>query len=113
MCILWDTGVKVAVCGVLLGSPRIPMTRAPRLGADGAVAAHDLAGAAAAETFVVLAAIELGNMYALCVGEAGLGYGRVVPGGGEQGAGTRIGGGRKGEEGGGESQKGEQGAAAP
>ena len=59
------------------------MTRAPRFGADGPVAAHDLAGAAAAEAFVVLAAIELGDMYALCVGEAGLGCRRVVPGGGE------------------------------
>ena len=38
------------------------MTRTPRFLANGAVAAHDLAGAAAAEAFVVLAAIELGDM---------------------------------------------------
>ena len=88
------------------------MTRTPRLGADRAVAAHDLAGAAAAETFVVLAAIELGDMVALCVGEAGLGCRRVVQGGGEQGAGTRIGGGREGEAEGGESQQGKQGSDA-
>ena len=47
------------------------MTRAPWLLADGAVAAHDLAGAAAAEAFVVLAAIELGDMRALRIRLAG------------------------------------------
>jgi len=51
------------------------MTRTPRLLAGGVVAAHDLAGAAAADAFVVLAAgcLDLGEMHALCFREAGLG----------------------------------------
>ena len=51
------------------------MTRTPRLLAGGVVAAHDLAGAAAADAFVVLAAccLDLGEMHALGIREAGLG----------------------------------------
>ena len=51
------------------------MTRAPRLVAGGVVAAHDLAGAAAADAFVGLAAgsLDLGELHALGIGEAGLG----------------------------------------
>ena len=55
----------------LLSNALIPMTRTSRLGADGAVAAHDLACAAAAEAFVGCAAIELGDMRALRIRLAG------------------------------------------
>jgi len=51
------------------------MTRTPRLFAGGVVAAHDLAGAAAADAFVVLAAgcLDLGELHALGIRNTGLG----------------------------------------
>jgi len=51
------------------------MTRTPRLLAGAVVAAHDLAGTAAADAFVVLAArcLDLGEMHALGIRDAGLG----------------------------------------
>src|SRR3569623_61722 len=100
------------MCQVLLGNALIPMTRTPRLGAGRVVAAHDLAGAAAADALVAGAAVDLGDLVALGAGEASLGGGCIVPGGGEQGTGARIGSGRKREESGGKSQYGEQGADA-
>lgn len=52
------------------------MTRTPRLVAGGVVAAHDLAGAAAADAFVLFAAGELGDVQGrFRVGGAGCGCG--------------------------------------
>lgn len=51
------------------------MTRTPRLGADGAIAAHEFAGAAAAQAFVTLAAFrcgDLGELRAFQQGRTGL-----------------------------------------
>lgn len=65
----------VGIYVALFDDPFIPMTRTPWLLAGGVVAAHDLAGAAAADAFVLLAAccLDLGEMHALGLGEAGLG----------------------------------------
>ena len=51
------------------------MTRTTRLLAGGVVAAHDLAGAAAADAFVVFAAccLDLGELHALGIRNTGLG----------------------------------------
>lgn len=88
------------------------MTRTPRLGAGGVVAAHDLAGAAAADALVGLAAAELGDEVALGAGEAGFGRDRFcLRRSGRDGRG-RIGDGRQGEAGGDECEHGEQGRDA-
>ena len=54
------------------------MARTPWFLAGGVVTAHDLAGAAAADAFVGLAAycLDLGELHALGIGEAGLGGNR-------------------------------------
>lgn len=51
------------------------MTSTPRLLAGGIVATHDLASAAAADTFVSLATgcLDLGEIHALGIRDAGLG----------------------------------------
>ena len=48
------------------------MTGTTRLLADGVVAAHDLAGAAAADALVALAAVDLGEIHALGICNTGL-----------------------------------------
>lgn len=88
------------------------MTRAPRLGAGGAVAAHDLAGSAAADALVGLAAAELGDAVALGAGEAGFGRGGFRPDGGGGMVRCWIGHGRQGEADGDERERGEQGRDA-
>lgn len=66
--------ISANVC-LLFDDALIPMTRAPWLLAGGVVAAHDLAGAAAADAFVILAAcsLDLGELHALGIREASLG----------------------------------------
>lgn len=83
------------------------MTRAPRLGACGVVAAHDLAGAAAADALVALAAVDLGELHSLCILQTGLERSGFRLGGGGPVHG-RIGDGRDGEAGGDECERGEQ-----
>ena len=66
--------ISANVC-LLFDNAIVAMTRTPRLLAGGDVAAHDLAGAAAADTFVGLAAscLDLGEMHALGIRNTGLG----------------------------------------